>query len=108
MAGLTNVTIITEALELTGASLIQDVAAIPQIAKLGPAVYNEFVIAGQVAYADAYRYVYFVSIGTFFCLMDDSLLTCSALAFGAVSIIAAVFLGDISQYMDDHVAVVIH
>ena len=29
------------------------------------------------------------------------------LAFGVVSIIAAAFLGDISKYMDDHVAVVI-
>lgn len=29
-------------------------------------------------------------------------------AFGGVSIIAALFLGDIEKYMDDHVAVVIH
>jgi len=29
------------------------------------------------------------------------------LAFGVVSVIAAAFLGDISRYMDDHVAVVI-
>lgn len=47
------------------------------------------VYAGQVAYSDAYKYVYLVSI-----------------AFGGVSIIAALFLGDISKYMDDHIAVV--
>ena len=35
------------------------------------------------------RYVYLVSI-----------------AFGAISIIAAAFLGEINEYMDDHVAVV--
>jgi hypothetical protein len=29
------------------------------------------------------------------------------LVFGVVSIIAAAFLGDISKYMDDHVAVII-
>ena len=49
------------------------------------------VTAGQLAYAESYKYVYYVSI-----------------AFGAVSIICACFLGDISKYMDDHVAVVIH
>ena len=49
------------------------------------------VYAGQLAYAEAYKYVYYVSI-----------------AFGGVSIIAACFLGDISKYMDDHVAVVMH
>ena len=47
------------------------------------------VAAGQIAYAEAYKYVYYVSI-----------------AFGTISIIAACFLGDISKYMDDHVAVV--
>ena len=49
------------------------------------------MLAGQVAFADSYKYVYYTSI-----------------AFGAVSIIAACFLGDISAYMDDHVAVVMH
>jgi hypothetical protein len=29
-----------------------------------------------------------------------------SIAFGAVSIVAACFLGDISKYMDDHIAVV--
>ena len=61
---------------------------IPGIANQ-PGGYELVVAAGQVAYAEAYKYVYYVSI-----------------AFGAVSIIAACFLGDISKYMDDHVAVV--
>lgn len=56
-----------------------------------PGAYELVVFAGQMAYAEAYKYVYYVSI-----------------AFGGVSIIAACFLGDISKYMDDHVAVVMH
>lgn len=43
------------------------------------------VFAGQLAYAEAYKYVYYVSI-----------------AFGAVSIIAACFLGDINKYSKYH------
>ena len=49
------------------------------------------VKAGQIAYAESYRWVYLTSI-----------------AFEAVSIIASCFLGQIDQYMDDHVAVVMH
>jgi Fungal trichothecene efflux pump (TRI12). len=45
--------------------------------------------AGQIAYAEGYKWVYYVSI-----------------AFGGVSIVAACFLGDIQKYMTDHVAVV--
>jgi hypothetical protein len=45
--------------------------------------------AGQIAYAESYKWVYYVSI-----------------AFGIVSILASCFLGDITKYMDDHVAVV--
>lgn len=54
-------------------------------------IWNEMVLAGQEAYATAYPWVYYVSI-----------------AFGVVSIAASVGLGDISKYMDDHVAVVMH
>jgi len=53
--------------------------------------YEMVVLAGQEAFAASYKYVYFSSI-----------------AFGAVGILAACFLGDIGQYMDDHVAVVMH
>lgn len=85
---ITDAAVIKEAIELTGASLLENLNEIPGIAN-HPGGYELVVQAGQVAYAEAYKYVYYVSI-----------------AFGAVSIIAACFLGDISKYMDDHVAVV--
>lgn len=86
--GITNVTYITEAIVLTGASLIDELQVIPGIA--GNATAHAIVVAaGQQAYAESYRYVYLASI-----------------AFGVVSIIASCFLGNIDQYMDDHVAVV--
>ncbi|KAF2149491.1 MFS general substrate transporter [Myriangium duriaei CBS 260.36] len=87
---ITNFNTIVEAITLTGASLIQDILYLPGIDG-NVTAYNMIVAAGQAAYAEGYKYVYYVSI-----------------AFGAVSIVAACFLGDISQYMDDHVAVVIH
>lgn len=86
--GITNATYITEAIVLTGASLIDELQVIPGIA--GNATAHAIVVAaGQQAYAESYRYVYLASI-----------------AFGVVSIIASCFLGNIDQYMDDHVAVV--
>ena len=88
--GITNVTYIGEAITLTGASLLEDLKMIPGIAGNDTA-YAIVVAAGQMAYAESYKYVYLASI-----------------AFGAVSIIAAVFLGNINKYMDDHVAVVMH
>ncbi|KAL3422245.1 fungal trichothecene efflux pump [Phlyctema vagabunda] len=82
--------IIKEAAELTGASLLEEILHLPGVDG-NVTIYNAIVLAGQEAYAFAYPYVYYASI-----------------AFGSVSIIASLFLGDISQYMDDHVAVVIH
>ena len=87
---ITSVAVITEAIEITGASLLPALEELPGI-KGVPGAYELVVYAGQLAYAEAYKYVYYVSI-----------------AFGAVSIIAACFLGDIGKYMDDHVAVVMH
>ncbi|KAH8646363.1 MFS multidrug transporter-like protein [Xylariales sp. PMI_506] len=87
-ANITSTAVITEVITLTGASLLEDIAEIPGIAG-NEALYNAVVLAGQVAYASAYKYVYLTSI-----------------AFGGISIIAALFLGDISKYIDDHVAVV--
>ncbi|TEY67141.1 hypothetical protein BOTCAL_0129g00130 [Botryotinia calthae] len=74
--------------ELTGASLLDEI--LPLVGN-NVTIWNEVVRAGQEAYATAYPWVYYVSI-----------------AFGAVSIIASIGLGDISKYMDDHVAVVMH
>lgn len=85
-----NTTIITEIAQLTGASLIDNFLHLPGVD--GNVTKWEILVkAGQMAYADSYPYVYYSSI-----------------AFGAVSIIAACCLGDISKYMDDHVAVIIH
>jgi len=88
--GITNTTYIGEAITWTGASLLPLLHDIPGIG-MNETAYNMVVVAGQEAYAYAYKYVYFTSI-----------------AFGSVSILAACFLGDIKQYMDDHVAVVMH
>ena len=88
--GIGNITIITQAAELTGASLLNEILVLPGVDG-NVTIWNEIVRAGQVAYAESYPWVYYTSI-----------------AFGGVSIIAAAFLGDISKYMDDHVAVVIH
>ena len=87
---ITDPVIIEKAIGITGASLLPALMELPGIAG-HPDRYAAIVYAGQLAYAEAYKYVYFVSI-----------------AFGSISIVAACFLGDISKYMDDHVAVVMH
>lgn len=85
-----DIAIITEIAELTGASLIDKIKDVPGVDG-NLTIWNDIVVSGQESFAYAYPYVYYVSI-----------------AFGGISIIASVFLGDISQYMDDHVAVVMH
>ncbi|KAI9890698.1 MAG: hypothetical protein M1814_003767 [Vezdaea aestivalis] len=87
--GIFDYKVTTEIIELTAASLVEEIALVPGIR--GNQTRYELVIkAGQLAYAESYRYVYLVSI-----------------AFGTASIVASCFLGDIEKYMDDHVAVVI-
>ena len=88
--GITNVTYITDAITLTGASLLDGLKMIPGIAG-NETAYEIVVGAGQIAFAESYKYVYYVSV-----------------AFGTISIIASCFLGDINSFMDDHVAVVMH
>lgn len=87
---VTNITYIVDAIQLTVAALLDELKVIPGIAG-NETAYEMVVAAGQVAYAESYKYVYYVSI-----------------AFGCVSILAACGLGSIEKYMDDHVAVVIH
>ena len=82
--------VITEAIQITGTSLLPLLNELPGI-KGVPGAYDAVVLAGQLAYAEAYKYVYYVSI-----------------AFGVISIVASCFLGDIQKYMDDHVAVIMH
>jgi hypothetical protein len=84
--GITNLSYIVQAIEITGASLLPALKEIPGIAG-NDTVYEGVVYAGQVAFAESYKYVYLASI-----------------AAGGISIIAACFLGDINKYMDDHVA----
>jgi Fungal trichothecene efflux pump (TRI12) len=86
---ITDPALIGEAIALTGASLLDEMRLIPGLQS--DAAWNLVVEAGKIAYAESYKYVYYVSI-----------------AFGTVSIIAACFLGDIEKYMDDHVAVIIN
>lgn len=85
---ITNETIIAEAIQLTGDSLIERIGDLPGVSGVAGA-HQAIIDAGRLAYAESYVYVYLTSIG-----------------FGVVSIVAACFLGDISKYMDDHVAVV--
>lgn len=87
---ITSIPVITEAIQLTGASLLEELNLLPGI-QGNPLAYQAVVEAGQVAFAESYRWVYLASI-----------------AFGVVSIVASCFLGNIDQYMDDHVAVVMH
>ncbi|KKK18442.1 hypothetical protein P175DRAFT_0484584 [Aspergillus ochraceoroseus IBT 24754] len=87
---ITSPELIGEAIELTGASLLQGLHEIPGIAG-NEAAYDAVVRAGQIAFAESYKWVYYASIG-----------------FGSVAIIASCFLGNIGDYMNDHVAVVIH
>lgn len=87
---ITSVPEITEVIQLTGASLLEEIKLLPGVAdNPNPMAWDIIVRAGQIAYAESYKYVYLAS-----------------LAFGAISIIASCFLGDIRKYMDDHVAVV--
>ncbi|EMR88755.1 putative mfs drug efflux protein [Botrytis cinerea BcDW1] len=87
---ITNKTLIGEAIHFTASSLLPLLKTIPGIAG-NETAYQMVVVAGQDAYAESYVYVYYAST-----------------AFGAVSILAACFLGDINAYMDDHVAVIMH
>ncbi|KAE9379954.1 MFS multidrug transporter-like protein [Stipitochalara longipes BDJ] len=81
---------VVEAAQLTGASLLDRILDLPMI-NHNVTIWMDVVKAGQLAYSEAYPYVYYTSI-----------------AFGAVAILASCFLGDVGKYMDDHVAVVIH
>ena len=88
--GVYDATEIATLIQLTGAGLLQEMKAFPPLST-NETAYEIVVQAGQMAYAESYKYVYYASI-----------------AFGAVSVVAACFLGDINQFMDDHVAVVMH
>jgi hypothetical protein len=85
-AGIADKKVIGEIVTLTSAGLLGPIRELPGVKS--DAIYESLVLAGQEAYAKSYPWVYYVSI-----------------AFGGVSIICSLFLGNISKYMDDHVAV---
>ena len=86
-----NVTgLITDVIVLTAQSRTEAIADLPGIGGANTSFYRAVIAAGQEAYAEAYPYVYYSSIG-----------------FGIVSMIASLFMDDIGMYMDDHVSVVI-
>ncbi|KAL4997025.1 fungal trichothecene efflux pump-domain-containing protein [Aspergillus recurvatus] len=59
---ITDVSLITEAIELTSGSLLEGLHEIPGI-KGSQAAYEAVVLAGQIAYAESYKWVYYASIG---------------------------------------------
>lgn len=85
---ITDLEIITEAIKLTSASEIKALMNLPGIAG-NQGAYDAVVLAGQMAFAESYKYVYYASI-----------------AFGGLAILASLGLKNIGKYMDGHVAVV--
>ncbi|KAK4198409.1 major facilitator superfamily domain-containing protein [Triangularia verruculosa] len=83
--GITDPKMIGHIIELTGASLVKEIRHLPGITD---EKWAAIVAAGQVAYSHAYPWAYYCSI-----------------AFGGVSILASLFLGNLN--MDDSVAVVL-
>ncbi|KAB9006572.1 hypothetical protein FH972_026926 [Carpinus fangiana] len=76
--------ILTKVVEITAAGLLPLFYEFPNITE---AQVQTLIRTGQECYAEAYPYVYYVSI-----------------AFGVISIVCASFLGDIKKYMNSHVA----
>lgn len=85
---ITDQAIIGEVIQLMSSSLISDIKAIPGI-KGNEVAFETIVRTSRVAFADCYKYVYYVSI-----------------AFGGLAIISACFLSNIRKHMDNHIAVV--
>lgn len=81
--GVTDPGTVGEIIQLTGASMINEIRELPGI---NESIWAEIVASGQQAYANAYPWAYYCSV-----------------AFGAVSVLASLLLGDISDMMDDTV-----
>ncbi|PGH03813.1 hypothetical protein AJ80_08626 [Polytolypa hystricis UAMH7299] len=88
--GIFNETHIQAAIMYTSEALLDELHHIPGIGN-NETAYAMVVRAGQIAFAESYKWVYYVSI-----------------VFGALSIVAACFMGNIKKYMDDHIAVIVH
>ncbi|KAL2263633.1 hypothetical protein VTK26DRAFT_5896 [Humicola hyalothermophila] len=85
--GITDPALIGEIIQLTGASLVNEIRHLPGI---DDSRWEVIVAAGQIAYANAYPWVYYCSVG-----------------FGAIAVLASLFMEDISELLDDTVMVVI-
>lgn len=88
-AGVYNVHIITDFITgLTAVSFRELAPTIPQLSD--PESYQRVMEACIQLFSKSFTYIYYVTI-----------------AFGVIACVASACLGDISQYMDDHVAVVL-
>lgn len=85
-AGIEDPYVIGQVIKLTGRSMIQEIRGLPGVDER---IWAELVAAGQEAFSNAYPWAYY----------------CSA-AFGALSILASLFMEDISEMMDNSVVVV--
>lgn len=83
--GITDGNIIEDIIGLTASSQIDKIKVLPGVSE---SAWDVIVAAGREAYAGSYPWVYYCSI-----------------AFGLVSVIASFFLEDISEFIDDTVAV---
>jgi len=88
-AGISNPQDIGQIIGMTAESLVNEIRHLPAVKD--EATWQSIVTAGQIAYADAYPWVYYCSI-----------------AFGGVAILASLFLvEDISEFVGDEVVVII-
>ncbi|AEO54910.1 hypothetical protein MYCTH_98330 [Thermothelomyces thermophilus ATCC 42464] len=83
--GIADPAVVTQVVRLTAASLVREIRDLPGVDG-DRAAWEVLVSAGQQAYADAYPWVYYCSV-----------------AFGGVAVLASLFLGDISDLVDDTV-----
>ncbi|KAK0656487.1 fungal trichothecene efflux pump [Cercophora newfieldiana] len=86
--GITNEEVIRAIIGMTAESMIDEIRSLPGMGT--EAAYQSIVKAGRLAYASAYPGVFYASI-----------------AFGVISILASLFLEDVSDFIDDEVTVVI-
>jgi hypothetical protein len=88
-AGIFDVTVITDFVtSMTGVPFHQLAQTFPQL--MIPANYEMVREAGIQCFSESLKSVYWITI-----------------AFGATACIGAAFMGDVSKYMDGHVAVVL-
>jgi len=85
LGGIKSKAAIGQIVQLTAAGLLDAIRKVPGVTS--DDLWQKLILAGQNAYAESYPWVYYVSI-----------------AFGVSACICSLFLGNISKYMDDHVA----